>query len=271
MAAIPIVTVGDIHSGSIVGLCPPDYVTQDGSSYGLNKTQEWLWACWGHFNNQWLPRVLKGRAYDLVLVGDLTEGIHHSNGREVIHADPAVHAKIAVECLRPLAAKARKVYVVRGTDCHVGSAEAAIGERLDAQVDPETGERSAFHWLLKRNGVLLSFMHHIATTGRIALEGSGLSIALAEVQAQCARVGHPVPRVVHRAHRHVYGHFSDGDAMITVGAPFQTKTPHAYKAVPNSRTRIGAGLYDFEGAEEGELPTYRPCLYTAKPRKPEGP
>jgi hypothetical protein len=259
-----IVVVGDLHCGSVVGLCPPDFITQDGSSYGLNRTQQWIWECWCHFTEDWLPAVVGDRAFSLVFTGDLTEGTHHSNGREVVHGDPGVHAKIALEVLEPLAEKATRTYVVRGTDCHVGSAEARIGERLGAVVDPETGEASAHHWLIEAGGVRLSFQHHIGTTSRIALAATGLSIALAEEQAQCARAGVPVPQVVCRAHRHVYGTYSDDRALIVAGPSWQAKTIHAHKVVPASGVAIGAYVLDFAGTLPGGLPVVRPCIYRPK-------
>lgn len=264
-----IVEIGDTHCGSVVGLCPPDFITQDGSSYDLNPTQRWIWDCWTHFNDHWLPAILRRRPFILMLKGDLTEGIHHHNGREVVHADPYVHAKIARYCLEPLARKASKVYVVRGTDCHVGTAEAALGERLGAAVCPTTKEHSSFHWELSLNGTLCSFQHHIGTTSRLGLEATQLSIQLAEEQAQAARVGAPIPQVVSRAHRHVFGCFTDGLGLCVAGASWQCKTIHGHKVVPSSRTMIGAHILDFDAVPPGGLPTVRPChYYPTKPRSP---
>lgn len=264
-----IVEVGDTHCGSVTGLCPPDFATADGSSYEFNPLQSWIWECWTHFNKVWLPAILRKRPYILVLKGDLTEGIHHHNGREVIHADPAVHAKAALTALLPLASRAAKVYVVRGTDCHVGSAEAALGERLGATPDPVTKEHSSFHWRLNVHRTLCSFQHHMGTTSRLSLEGTQLTIQLAEEQAQAARAGHPIPRVVSRAHRHIFGTYTDSLGLFVAGASWQLKTVHAHKVVPSSRSMIGAHVLDFDAVPPGHLPTVRPCIYTLNPPPPD--
>jgi len=266
MAATPVlIVVGDIHCGSTFALCPPDFATYDGHSFGLSRTQQWIWECWRHFCDSWVPHVTRGRPYALVLMGDLVEGAHHRNGPEIFHADPGVHAKAAVHCLLPLAEGAERVFVVRGTECHVGSAEAGIGERLGAEVDPATGEHSAFWWRLEHNGTLMVFRHHIGTTARASLEATQLSIVLAEEQVQAARVGAPVPKVVCRAHRHVMGDWSDGNGLVVVGPSWQVHTSHAHKVVPSARTQIGAYALDFDGVPAGGLPLLKRSLYTPTP------
>ena len=262
-----VLVVSDLHCGSTVGLCPPDYATFDGSTYGLNPVQEWLWKHWQTMTGPWLDDIRQGEPFALVVNGDATEGIHHKN-MQVVHADPGVHAKIAIHCLKPIAAKAAATYMVRGTECHVGfTGETNIGAAIGAEYHPDTGERSAFEWDLRVNGTLCSFKHHISASSRIALYATQLSIALAEEQTTAARAGHSIPKVVCRAHRHTHGLYTDDDGLILTTPAWQLKTTYGHKVVPAAKPACGGCLLDFRNAEPGGLPTVHTFKRTIKAAK----
>ena len=41
-----ILVVSDLHCGSIYGMLPPDFATQDGAPKVPNAGQKYLWECW---------------------------------------------------------------------------------------------------------------------------------------------------------------------------------------------------------------------------------
>lgn len=257
-----VLVVSDLHCGSTVGLCPPDYATFDGATFGLNRIQRWIWDHWTAMQDDWLPRVIGDDPFALVVNGDATEGIHHKTV-QVVHADPGVHAKIAIHCLEPLAAKAAAVYMVRGTEAHVGhTAEANIGARLGSVKHPENGEHSAFAWHLNINGTGCVFRHHIGTSSRLALYATQLSVTLAEEQTAAARHGHSVPKVVVRSHRHTFGHYTDGHASVVTTPAWQALTSFGHKVVPAAVPTVGAVLLDFRNSPPGGLPVVIPYLAT---------
>ena len=236
------VVVSDLHCGSTVGLCPPEYPMLDDGAWQLNKVQRWIWDQWCEFRG-WVEDYAGGRPYVLLVNGDAIEGVHHGT-KQIVHADPGVHAAISVDCLRPLAARASRIYVVRGTGAHVGhSSEHGIGRALGAvEVD---GVYSQQHHLFRVSSSLVSAKHHIPATSRRALRGSAMSIHLEEERAECAAAGWPMPDLVIRSHRHVYGHYESENAGIIVTPAWQTLTDHGWKVVPSAVPSVGGVVVDW--------------------------
>jgi hypothetical protein len=252
-----LVVVSDLHCGSTVALCPPEYPMLDDGEWGLNAIQRWIWDRWTSFGH-WVEDYARGRPYVLLVNGDAIEGVHHGT-KEVVHADTGVHVSIAVDCLRPLASKASRTYVVRGTGAHVGhSAEHAIGRAIGA-VDAD-GVYSRHHWLFRVGPTVVSAKHHIGTSVRRSLRGTQLSIHLEEERAECAAAGYQVPDLVIRSHRHCYGHYQTEDAQIVVTPAWQALTGFGWKVVPNAIPTIGGVILDWSltGAPV-------PIPYTARP------
>lgn len=257
-----VVVVSDLHAGSTWAVCPPDFRTYEGSGYRANAAQEWLYKCWCHWRDWWVPETLGNEPYAVVLNGDMIEGLHHRT-KQVVASSVAVHRRIAVELLKPLCARASAVYVVKGTEAHVGiEDEHGIGERLGSCVSKETDEHAAYHWLLNVAGVLSSFKHHIGTSSRLGLHATQLSIHLAEEQTEAARNGYAVPRVIVRGHRHVYGEFRTAGGLLVTCPAWQLQTSFVHKVCPSAKPVVGGLILDYSDLHDG-LPrvlakTYRP-------------
>jgi len=71
-----ILVLSDLHVGSTVGLWPADFVSNEGNPIGQNHFQKWLWRCWIDMN-AWAAKVTDGQPYDIVINGDIVDGIHH--------------------------------------------------------------------------------------------------------------------------------------------------------------------------------------------------
>lgn len=245
--------LSDLHCGSTLGLLPPGMTTaEDAQPMVQNKWQEWLWACWARAM-KWREKIAAGHPYALVLNGDLTEGIHHRS-TQVVSGDMTDHVMIAKQLLKPLVEAAEKVYVVKGTECHVHSAEVAIGEAIHAEVNEETGKRAFDRLHLNACGVPCVFRHHIGTSVRMALEATQLSVTLVEEVAEAVKNSEEPPRIVCAAHRHKFGFFLNGRSMCVVSAPWQGLTRYGHKVVSQARTQPGIYALDWRGISDGELP-----------------
>lgn len=254
------VVVGDLHAGSTVALCPPKVINEDGFSYTHNEAQKWLWKCWRRFTDRWLPKVLNGRPYILVHNGDAVQGTWARFG-QLVSSEFTVQAQIATDLLLPLAQPAESVYMVKGTEVHVGRmVEHSIGMAIGAKPHPKDHTRAPHHWNIKINGTLCSFRHHMSTTSRKWLEASALSIMAINEREDAAQNGHPQPSLVCRAHRHVYGLWMGNGIGTVVGPSWQLSTTHAHKVATGVVAPVGAYVLDWGGVEKGGLPAVRPFL-----------
>lgn len=252
-----IVAISDLHVGSTVAIAPPGFVMARGNTLGLNDIQEWFWQAWLRFSDD-LERALDGRAFALVINGDLTEANHHKT-QEIWSVNEADHVGAAIKLLKPLAAKAAKVFVVEGTECHTRDFEHEIALHLGAVEDVESG-RPAFPRLsLTANNIRCVFHHHMPTTSRAYLESNALGIMLGNEQLNAARAGEPIPRVLGMAHRHVAGAVESPAGIAFCTPAWQALTRYGYKAVPQSRVSTGAVMVDLtdNGPKLTQF-TYRP-------------
>lgn len=249
-----LVFVSDLHCGSTMGLCPPEYPTVDGGMYRHNALQAWMWGQWAEAW-KWVEREFP--EYGVVLNGDLMDGKHH-HSIQLFSADWKDHVSLAVNCLLPHTEKARRVWCVRGTEVHVHRWETVIGQMLGAEnVD---GERAPAQIALNVKGCLCHFTHHMPVTSRKYLEAGALSIVLGNEQLQCARAGRAVPRVVVRGHRHTFGYYSDGRGLAVALPAWQFPTDYVHAKHPGVVPQVGLVALDWRGKAVGELPEVRTFL-----------
>lgn len=256
-----LVYLSDLHCGSKKGLLPPGCKDEDGAEYALNPFQRWLWNRWIEATEEWAPSIIKDDPFDLVVGGDVVEGVHHKT-TEVVDADAAAHGAIAVAALQPLADRAERCWMVRGTEAHTKTSEHHIGKGLGCEPDPDTGSYAWPQVLLVRGEMMVSAAHHMSTSLRPWTEASALGIALNSERLEMARAGLPLPRVVLRAHRHVFGTFSDAYGMIVCSPCWQGATRFVEKVKPDAVACVGMVILDFRNRMKGELPDVR---FFAKP------
>jgi hypothetical protein len=256
-----LVVLSDLHCGSTKGLLPPGFVTLEGQEVGQNVFQRFLWECWQKANT-FIDQVAGTSRWGLVLNGDLLEGNHHGT-REIISPEVADHRKAAMQVLRPLAKQAAKVFVVRGTECHVNNHEVGIGEELHAVKNPETGLHAFDRLTIDIHGVRCVFRHHIATTTRRSLSATALSTQLAEEQLEAVNNGEPLPRVLGCAHRHKPDNYEGDNGMCFVSPAWQVLTRHGHKVVSPARCKPGVQILDWRGLPHGELPRFHKRYYEA--------
>ena len=266
-----LVVVSDLHCGCQQGLCPEQGVRLDGSGrYRPGTNQAKLIQFWNHFWHEWVPNVTRGEPFAVAVNGDTLDGVHHKANTQITHNLTDQRA-IAYEVLAPIRDMTEHLYVVRGTEAHVGQSaenEEELARKLDAVIS-EDGNRSRYELWVQVGRAHVHLAHHIGTTGSMAYETSAVMKEIAEMFADSARWGHEVPDVIARSHRHrhievrvptrhVYG------IGFTTGA-WQLRTPFAYK-IPGGRVstpHIGGSLI-----RSGDEEIYtRHCIQTIKRSK----
>lgn len=260
-APIGAVVVSDLHCGSAVGLWPDNHETSTGNKIALgnNLHQQWLWQCWQEKDEQ-IQKHFGKDPFVLFVNGDCIEGRHHGTS-EIVAALNLDHALAAIECLKPLAKKASAVYMTAGTECHVGDWEKMIAKEIGAIWLGDKG-------LVEINGTLIDIAHHMPTSARSYLEAGAMSITMGNARQNYSRVGHRVPKVYLRGHRHTGGIFNDGSGVFMVTPAWQLLTRYGHKVVGDSICRPGFGILDWRGVAKGELPATTLKVYEPKETRP---
>ena len=260
-----IVVLSDLHVGSTKGLMPESFTTVEGVEVRQNAIQQYLWACWIRAQN-FIQQTVGDDPFVLVLNGDLTEGIHHGT-KEIWSAAIEDQMKAAFDVVEPLAAKASKVFLVRGTECHTHNLEAGLGAMLGAVQNPEMKIAAFDRLTLSAHGTICVFRHHISTSSRRSSSGSALSANLAEEQLEAAVNGERLPQVLVCSHRHKPGIYRDEKGMVLVTPAWQFLTRHGHKVVGAARCKPGVQILDWRGLGHGELPRIHERYYaTPQPK-----
>jgi hypothetical protein len=244
--------ISDLHLGSDESILQPDFVTEKNQPVGQTPIAKWFYDCW-QIGHRWLSGIVDPKEYALVLNGDMIEGNHHRT-TEIWSPDSRNHAKAAKELLGPVARRAGKVFMVAGTECHVGNSELSIGSELGAEINPETNQPAWQHLCLDVAGCRVSVRHHFPATSRSYLEASQYSIQLGNAVNEAVRAGDVAPSILIGAHRHRTGHFVDGNRLTVVTGAWQGLTRHGYKVVPDGRPCPSIYVLDWREKEDGELP-----------------
>lgn len=268
MTANPIklvVLVSDIHCGSTTGLLPPGFKNFEANEIKQNPVQEWLWEAWTR-GQDWVAGVVGSDPFALVINGDSIEGVHHGT-KQVVSPQVGDHAAAAKIAVMPLARRAARRFVVRGTECHTGEHEIALGDDIGAEINPDLGLPIFDRLTVDVNGTRCVFRHHISASVRRNLAGSGLSIALAEEQVESANNEEPLTRVLCCAHRHKFGVYKDDNGVCVVTPPWQFLTRFGHKVVSPARCKPGFVVLDWRGEAEGALPHVHSKIYKTPPPK----
>ena len=173
-----VVIINDTH----VGLCPTGFYLDDGAEVKLNPLLK-------HWNGFWQRR---GLPVVILFVADLIDGNHH----HTTQIWSPNEEDMAVKIFLPQVNRAERVYGVRGTPAHVGSAgryDNAVMRELGA------GKPSAYHAEISISGVLFDVAHHGPGIGKKAW--TAISYAKNVLFKRLLR-RRRAPRVIVRAHVH---------------------------------------------------------------------
>ena len=249
-----VVTENDLHAGSTVAPCGEDVRLDDGGYYKPSKLNLWLWAkreaTWAQL------RALRERhnAHGVIVCnGDLFDGNHHGT-TQILSGNPEAQHYVASrmadvwERFHP-----DRVYIVRGTDAHVGEAASAeegfakgLASRMPIVRDPETHLWSYWALNVRFHGRLLNWAHHANVSGLPWTAPAGIARLAFRIWSEHSLRNWPVPDLAFRAHSHSTvpgGKLLDSyDAYPTraiLVPSWQAKTGYAHKRVTEAVTTFG--------------------------------
>jgi len=256
-----ILAVSDLHCGSTVGLCPPDFKMCKGGTYGLNRSQQWLWVHWCKLTRQ-AVEAFHGEPFALVVNGDLIDGNHHGT-QEIWSVNLQDHANAALELLAPIVAKAAATFVVVGTESHTKEAEYGIAEYLKAAPDNDNQcpAHNQLNLSVGEHRYPVRFVHHISTTSREHLRASRLSIHLSNTRTAASDAGHTPPKMLVAGHSHVADVYQRLDLACVTLPAWQLLTRYGHKVVPSSVPAVGLAALSFDEP----IPRIRMFTSCAKP------
>ena len=242
---VVLAVTSDHHANSTVGLCPDEGVhLDDDGTYMPSKAQLWQWECWQEF---WslvgaMRRKHKAQLY-CEFNGDLFEGDHHHTS-QIISRNPEPQAYVAGRVFGvPKSLRPDRVFVVRGTEAHVGPAgasEEAFARIIKAERNPETKTWSWWHLRLEIHGRLFDFKHHGRMGQRPWTRHNVVSLLAADIFYQHAKRGLRHPDVAFRSHYHTHEDSGKAHPVRAIQTPaWQLKTAHAHKVVADNLADIG--------------------------------
>lgn len=273
-----IIVVSDLHCGCKFGLCPPKFKLDEGGTYQSSIYQREVYRRWLEFWNEWVPEVTKGEDYIVVVNGDVIDGNHHNSTTQITH-NIKDQRNLAVEVLTPIvnAKKCKKLYMIRGTEVHVGQSgdnEEAVAEALGAAPNSD-GQfaRWEMRLIFGHRKQIIHFAHHVGTTSSASYESTAPYKEMVENYNDNGRWSNEKPAsVLVRSHRHrqieIRVASKDGYATVLVTPSWQLKTPYVYR-LPLGRSaspQIGGYLIR-DGGEDGVYTRFK--VWQVKQNKPE--
>jgi hypothetical protein len=238
-----IIVVSDLHAGCQYGLYPANLkIPLDGGGvYNASPGQQQLWECWNYFWHDWVPHATHNEKFVVVVNGDAIDGGAHHGNNTHITANISDQVNIAYEILAPIRDKASKMYLVKGTESHVGKSaeyERYLAERLNVE--------TSWDLWLELQGKLCHFAHHIGTTQSTFYASTAPLKELVEMYNTAGRWKNRPPDIVIRSHRHqcieVRVPSDTGYGTSATTGCWQLRVPYSYRLLQGR-----AGLPDIGG------------------------
>jgi hypothetical protein len=232
-----LIVLSDLHINSTVGLGLKHLPLDDGGVYTSNKSQQWLLDMFYDFVG-YAKRLDGDKIW--VLNGDIIDVNTHSD-YQLITKNKATVVRHAVSLLQLVVEPADKLFIVRGTEAHVGECaeyEEIIGKELGA-IQGDNHNYTHWHLNLDVNGVIFDIAHH----GKIGggwNRASTLNNKAAQVIVESVKYKETIPDVLVRSHNHTFADTHDNFPVRVVSTP-------AWQLATNYAHRIGVGIADIGG------------------------
>lgn len=236
--------VGDLHVGSMSGLCPPTGIKRDGGGVYLpNKSQEWMWGRWLSLWDTFY-RTDPEQPHIVVVNAEFIDGNHHGT-TEIATPDPGEMIEAALEVMKPAMRKNATLLVTRGTEAHSGKAggiDNAIAKALGAVANDETGSHAEQHLYFETCGVLFDVAHHVGGSRVPHTRGNGIRADVIQAMVDAVESKERAPDVIIRSHVHTLQDTGCNYPLYGVVLPaWQLKTAFAHR-VTRSKVQYVGGL-----------------------------
>jgi len=260
--AVVIAVASDEHCGSTGGLMADKPITyDDGGTYHPSPGQLWLWNAWRDGWDQAAECAARNNA-ELWWVnnGDLTDGPrHHGTHQSVgMHGEEREVVRDVLD-YPLLKCGIKKIFMVRGTESHVGPgacAEEGIAKALsdDWPVEgcPEPPTMSWYHLMMDVEGVFLDCLHHGRTGYRPWTHWNATALLAAQITMERVKTGDRIPDLAIRSRFHRHSDSYDAQPCRVIQTPaFQLATSYVHRRAPESLADVGMicvliddGLYE---------------------------
>ena len=202
-------SAADSHSASRVGLCPPVFYLEapEGGRLECKATpgQLALWEAWCTYWDKMKRKKKKLRAkLEAWHVGDGLDDAKNAKA-ELVSANKNDILRIAAQVFEPVVDAADEIYMLRGTEWHVGEA-GWLDEQLAQKIGgvPST-DGPASWWVLRRvvEGIKIHATHHPPSRGtRPWTENNASSLSSANLKMRYADMGQECPDIALFGHVH---------------------------------------------------------------------
>jgi hypothetical protein len=245
--------VSDTHSNSTVGLAKPSIQLDDGDKVHASTARRWLFHTFEDILKKAQEKA-RGELYGLIN-GDAIELDAKNRSLQLITKNQTEAIQNACEVFEPMFDICKGVYVVRGTEAHVGQqaqAEEALAANFNNSImNPDTDNHS-WNWLpLELDGVRMDIMHHPkGGEGGRPMNSQGVVDRLAsDTLFSYANKGKLPPHLVIRSHLHKYRDSKDAFFTRAIITPAMSLlTSYVYRIGINASEDVGAILiYCHEG------------------------
>lgn len=249
--AVVITVASDQHCGSTVGLISDKPITyDDGGSYLPSPGQLWLWDAWRSGWDKAAECAARNNA-DLWFVnnGDLTDGPrHHGTHQSVgLHIQEREIVRDVLDYPLLLDQTIKRIFIVRGTESHVGPGAAseegiakALSDDWPVEGCPEPRTMSWYHLMMDVEGVFLDFLHHGRTGYRPWTHWNATNLLAAQIVMERIKNDERIPDLAIRSHFHRHSDSHDAQKTRVIQTPaLQLATSYVYRRVPESLADVG--------------------------------
>jgi len=262
-------TLADPHVASTKGLVWPGWNLEEGGTTSLDLPQSIRYR---HFIEccENVRDARKRKRLILASNGDLVDGVHHETTELVTRNKDeqarmaAKFLEVAMDIMKFDAGKGDLLFVVSGTDAHVGNIEDAIARDLDAVPfrkgeNDKDGKYAHPELRLDIHSKRVWLAHHALKVGGREWTAENSTLAdLRNIYFRELEANRQPPDLVLGAHYHrpreaVF--MRNGKVMQGyILPPFQNRTRYAQRVAPNEFTRMG--MRWFEIAKDTDIRTY---------------
>lgn len=254
--------VSDAHSNSTVGLAKPSIQLDDGDQVRAGTARRWLFWVWEDILKQTAELCKENDAelYGLIN-GDAVELDAKSRSIQLITRNQEEAIENASDVFEPFFNMCESVWVMRGTEAHVGQ-QAQAEESLAANfensiINPDTDNHS-WDWLkLELDGVRMDIAHHPrgGGGGRPMNSQGPIDRIASDTLFQYANNGEVPPHLVIRSHLHVYRDSRDAFRTRAIITPAMSLlTGYTHRIGINASEPVGAILIFCEAGKYSVKP-----------------
>jgi hypothetical protein len=243
-----------------MGVRIPSMILDEEEKSGASPGQRFLWRSLLDQQEIVLKKKRQYRAKEIWagLGGDMAELDTKDRSDQLHTRNESTVKDMVINTLEPVTDVSSRLFLVKGTDAHVGYMEEFIANDLEAEIHPDTTKRYAHKWLIDCGGVNIMFQHH-GSLGRLKwTKGNALNKKAVRLML---RYGRNCPDVFIQAHNHQFATCDKSYPVLVISAPCM-KLPGDFEARIDADEEDIGGLYFV--CDKGKILEWDAMLYVPK-------